>query len=297
MNELPPPDDRAHVRYRALWDRPDHDYTRARAFVEHLYARSQAYLDADIRRDLPRDFSQRFWEMCIATMLLDAGVELCPRSRRPNPSRGPDILLADGTTWIEAVSVGAGEGPDALQWPTGALGTVMYVPDERVSLRLLSVIFEKLGKAREYLSSGLVKPGDRYIVAVNAAEVPWARQESAVPRIVRSLFPIGSLEVTIGLPDGEVKGIGHAHRPHIRKELGAQVPTSLFLQDESALIGAVLYACVDEFNVRPEPKDDLILVHNPRAANPVPVGWVRAGHEYYLEGEAVKHVDHRSNAA
>lgn len=269
----------------------DAEGRRARDFVAELFERAAAFLDPNLAHDLPIDFPSRFWEMCVTVMLLDADIGLRRSADRPIVD-GPDLLLEDGTTWVEAVSAGPGTGADALVWPARFEGA-FHIPDERIRLRLLGAVKEKQEKGKKYVARGTVRPDHRYVIAVNAGEVPWARTELHIPRILRTLFPIGPMEVLMDVSTGAVTGSRYAYSPQVLKENGSGVATDSFLSPTSALVSAVLYACLDEYN-RPVPLGDAVhFVHNPSAANRLPNGFMMCGREYLPGDQAIDVRDHR----
>jgi hypothetical protein len=293
MSLLPQPAGTSHPRYAQLLGNSP-DSAQAHRFVADLFARSYEYLDARLRSDLPKDFPSRFWEMYVTCMLLESGIALVRTRDRPVQS-GPDLLLADGETWIEAVTAGPGTGADALSWPRGN-GVAYRIPDDRIILRILSAITTKSRVMKRYINHGLVSPQHRCVIAVNAGEVPLARVEQSVPRILRSVFPIGSMEVLISVPDGHVTGSRYAYRPRIAKEKGQEVDTTFFLSPESSHISAVFYACVDEYN-HPHPLQDAVhAVKNPQATVEWPEGRLVAGREYTARAGVIETIDHRSSS-
>jgi hypothetical protein len=43
------------------------------------------------------------------------------------------------------------------------------------------------------------------------------------------------------------------------------------------------------------PGAEFTIVHNPRATNPLPDGWLELGDEYWLDGSDLRHVRHAVN--
>ena len=151
----------------------------------------------------------------------------------------------------------------------------------------------------------MVKEEDDYVIAINGSLI--GRSERDVPRIVRTLFPIGNLVYHVHVPNNfnqrsEIIGQSHEYQREVVKCEGSRVPTDPFLNDEYAGVSAVLYSdCsllnfdyTENLNYRRLSRS-FILVHNPirhlvhtwRAS-----GLLRCGIGYYatsdIEGENKK---------
>ena len=267
------------------------EVAQTKPFVESLLVTAAPYLDADIAQKLKRQFHQCFWEMYLAAALLDAGVELVPRSERTRPDCGPDIQLRAGG-WIEAVAVSAGTGPDAVQ--EGQPGVARTVPDEEMKLRLLSALSEKRRKFDAYHASGLLNDGAPCLVAINGALVPSARLERTVPRIVRAVLEVGNEVFILDRASGEVTERTHENQPAVRKRSCASVSQGSFLDGSSALISASLYSCVDAVNRTQQLGSDFVTIHNPTADRPLARGHIRKGTEWWLDNDQLQRHDHRT---
>lgn len=266
------------------------EVAEAKPFVESLLKTTAPYLDADLEQKLQRQFHQCFWEMYLAASLLDAGVELVPRSERSGPDYGPDIQLRAGG-WIEAVTVTGGTGPDAVH--EGQPGVARTVPDEQMKLRLLSALSEKRRKFEGYQASGLLGDGVPCVVAINGALVPSARLERTVPRIIRAVLEVGNEVFVMDRASGQVTERTHDFQTEIRKQTGDPVSQGSFLDGSSALISASLYSCVDAVNRPRQLGSDFVTIHNPTTQRPMARGLIRKGTEWWVENEELKWHDHR----
>lgn len=265
--------------------------TEAKLFVESLLVMTAPYLDADIAEKLKRQFHQCFWEMYLTAALLEAGVELVPRSERSRRDYGPDIQLRAGG-WIEAVAVTAGVGPDAVQ--EGQPGVARAVPDEQMKLRLLSALSEKRRKFESYVASGLISDGAPCIVAVNGALIPAVRLERTVPRIIRAVIEVGNEVFILDRSSGDVVERTHESQADVRKASGAAVSQGAFVDGSAALISAAIYSHVDAVN---RPKDlgaDFVTIHNPTTDRPIARGSIPKGNEWWLENDQLRGYDHRT---
>lgn len=252
----------------------------AKVFTEQLFEKTHQYLDPDIVKELPGQFHQRFWEIYLAASLLEAGLSL----QHSNGRDGPDICIqVDGESkvWVEAVTASPGQGSDAVQ--EAEFGTVRSVPDDQIKLRLLNAFAEKSRKYERYRGRNWVGLNEPYIIAINAAQVPSARRELQIPRIVRSLLPFGFQVLHLNRENLELTDTSYEYQGEVVKISGTEVETTSFLNPKYSGISAVIYSCADVSNYPIEISNALLLFHNPLAVNPLPIGFLKKGHEYWVE--------------
>lgn len=241
------------------------------------------------------EFSSRFWEMYLVTSFLED--EFCLLKKK---IEGPDIKikLGDRIIWVEAVVPGPGGEMNNDRVPDLEYGVASDVPDEQIKLRLTNAFSEKFYKYKNYREKDLVKEEDDYVIAINGSLI--GRSERDVPRIVRTLFPIGNLVLHVRASNNfdqkpEIVGHSHEYQREIIKCEGSRVPTDPFLNDEYAGVSAVLYSdCrlltfdyTENLNYRRLSRS-FILVHNPirhlvhtwRAS-----GLLRCGTGYYVTSD------------
>jgi hypothetical protein len=266
--------------YCAIRDEINPRCQEAKMFVEELWGKAHEYLDSDILEELPDQFHQRFWEIYLAASLLESSLNLQHSSGRD----GPDICIKadDGSKiWVEAVTASPGQGNDAVQ--EAEIGTVRSVPDEQIKLRLLNAFAEKSKKYKRYREKNWVSTEEPYIIAINAALVPSASRELEIPRIVRSLLPFGFQVLHLSRETLEVTGNSYEYQGGVIKISGAEIETTSFLNPEYSGISAVIYSCVDVCNYPTEISRALLLFHNPLAKNPLPLGFLKKGYEYWVD--------------
>lgn len=290
MSEFFQPGDAPDERYRILRDDSFPLVVEARGFVERLWLETGPYLDQELPREARYNFQQRFWEMYLTHTLLVNGVPLTRRDQREFRKKGPDLLSADGATWIEAVLASPGIGPDAVQDPEP--GKASWVPHDAIKLRLLNALDEKQRKHDRYRESGIVQPDQRYVIAVGASAIRLAMLEQTIPRIVSSVLPFGPEQVHLDRESLEVVGESFAYQPTVAKLAGKPVPTTLFQDSHSAPISALLYAWADEINRPSHPGSEFMVVHNPMATNPLPRGFFPFGREYWYDEDKLHMRDH-----
>jgi hypothetical protein len=266
--------------YCAVKDEINSRCQEAKIFVEQLWGKTHEYLDSDILKELPVQFHQRFWEIYLAASLLEAGLNL----QRSSGRDGPDICINgdDGSkVWVEAVTASPGQGNDAVQ--EAEVGTLRSVPDDQIKLRLLNAFAEKSKKHKRYREKNWVSSEEPYVIAINAAQVPSARRELEIPRIVRSLLPFGFQVLHLSRETLEVTGNSYEYQGEVIKISGAEIETTSFLNPEYSGISAVIYSCVDAFNYPTEISRALLFFHNPLATNPLPLGFLKKGYEYWVD--------------
>lgn len=264
--------------YCALKDELNPRCQEAKRLVEELWGRVQNYVDPDVLAELPNQFHQRFWEIYLAASLVEAGLHLEQSSGR----HGPDICIkvAQSRVWVEAVTASSGQGNDAVQ--KAELGVVRDVPDDQIKLRLLNAFAEKSRKYKKYIEKNWVSAKEPYIIAISAAQVPSASLEREIPRIVRSLLPFGHQVLHLDMKTLELVNTSHKHQGVVFKTSGTEIETTSFLNAEYAGISAIIYSCADIFNHPVEISKSLLLFHNPLALNPIPLGFLKNGYEYWV---------------
>lgn len=266
--------------YRIVRDEPRS--ARFRALAEQLWAFFEPFADEDFTLAIAKDFHARFWEMYLAFGLNAQGHRVLPAIKP-----GPDLRIEgpERSIWLEAVAATKGSGPD--QVPEMVLDKVQDVPDELIVLRLRQSIDEKFRKLKRYLEKGIVAPTDPFVIAVNGRAVPFAFLEGEVPRILKALFPLGHITVTLNRETLKTVDERHEYRPLIGKISGGQVPTTVFLNQEYSAISAVLFCNSDLGNHPPDERNigaEFTLIHNPEALNPIPHRWLKCGVECWVDG-------------
>lgn len=252
----------------------------ARVAAEELWRRTHDYLDTDLAQKASMHFHQCFWEMYLADVLLDLGLPLVPRVKREGGDLGPDLLV-EPSIWIEAVTVSAGTGPDAVA--ADVPNQPRVVPDREIKLRLLSAFTEKSGIFERYRKNGVVRSNDACVVAINAASIPGVYLETTIPRIIRALLEVGDEMFVIDTSTGRVVERTHAHQPTVTKRSGSLVSQGMFFNGSHAHISACLYSAVDIMTQPVRHGRELILLHNPTASSPLPQGTIQRGREYWVD--------------
>ena len=266
---------------------------QARQIADSLWSTFAKYSDDNFRSEFRRDFHSRFWEMYLTCLLSHRGLDI--ECKKP----GPDILLKSNAlqVWIEAIapSPGAPASPDRV--PPPVFKAVRDHPETQILLRYRAAVREKFdNKYTEYLRKGIVRPQDPYIIAVNSSKIPSAFPDWEVPAILKAVFPMGDLQITIDRRDFTFIDSSHIYRPCIPKISGSVVDTDVFLNPAYEKISAVLFSHTSAFRYPPKPGSDIILVHNPTSVNHIPQGILPFGIEYVREDQdeelAIRRIEH-----
>ena len=204
-------------------DAPSDNAKECRTVAEKLWRQYHPYADSQFLIEIRKNFHARFWEMYLTCALLKYAPSNCYSLTCPKP--GPDIRLEhEGRViWIEAVVATDGTPGRADSITAPELNVVSTVPDEKIILRYTNALTEKNKKYLCYLSNGIIKKDDAFIVAVNGSPLSYRWADAEMPRILKAVFPIGPLAIAIR--EGKAESVQHLHRPLIVKEGGQSVST------------------------------------------------------------------------
>lgn len=259
------------VRYENVRDSTCPKLVRTKNSLEDLWKEYEPYADQDFKQKISEDFESRFWEMYLTVSLLRAGCSIQPRKRLD----GPDIEInySGKSIWIEAVAPTSGDPylPDSVpDFRPSTIPTSFAVPDDAITLRIRSAIEEKYHKWTKWREDEVVADNEPYIIAVNTCKIPISSLEKDIPRIVRSVFPIGNEQFTFNIPSFQTINHGYEFKPGIIKSSGKSVSTSIFLDQQYKYLSAILSSTVNpvtavEMIQKENMLGDYTIVHNPLA--------------------------------
>ena len=145
----------------------------------------EPFADNHFVKEIKRDFNARFWEMDLTCTLLELGYDVeCPKP-------GPDVKI-EGNTWIEAICPTGGQEDHPDKVPDIVTDIAQSIRSEPIALRFTSAILEKHRKYLGYIKDGVISETEPYIIAINGNQIPNARLDFPMPRIVRAVLSIGS---------------------------------------------------------------------------------------------------------
>ena len=250
-------------------------------YIESLWEYVCPYLSADLPVRAVHQFHPVFWEMYLTAAMLDRGLLVVPSERRRFRRKGPDLQVGDDPVWIEAVAVSRGISNDAVS--ESPPGVAVEVPDDGIKLRLLSGIRDKLLKHDHYVQRGIVHMHEPFVIAINAGRVPSASLERQIPRVIRTLLPIGDESIQINCRTGCARSAGYTFQGSVRRASGAVIATTLFQDQASAGLSAVIYSADDVLNRPSVHGDSFTVIHNPMARNPIQARWLPCSREWFVE--------------
>jgi len=270
-------------RFRRDWPKPISEHERIVEFLVETYRRyreeglADPHFDNELATGSEYVYRQRVGEMLLADALWNDGFKLS------SADNGPDLFAEKNgeSFWIELIT------PEPTGLPAEYLESlkpgsgVFHYPAQELLLRWTAAIAEKsrklLGSAERgvkgYLEKGIVRPGDRYVIAVNDRLLSvWPDGMTGIsqfPFPVEALLAVGPYETKINRETLETVGAGHQQRIFVLNKNDAKVRTNTFFDPEYAAISAVFGITLREEAVLGRPYRNA-LVYNPLAANPLP---------------------------
>lgn len=280
----------AHIRKR---------YPKAgcqETFSANLSSVCQAFVDSGLADpkfvvELTSGSDSKFWS-CVSEALLAERLRDKTFPARSTSGQGPDLLVMNGCrkVWIEAICPEPVGVPET--WLNIEPGKVGNFPHQEILLRWTSAVKEKAekllgsadGKVKGYIEKGVVAADDAYVIAINGCRLrhgPFSALLgiSQFPFAAEAVFPIGPYQLQINRETLKVVERGHQVRFHIEKPNGALVPTSTFLDARFGAVSAIWAVELNGSSVVGN-RELTVVVHNPLATNPVPLGFLSADEEY-----------------
>lgn len=266
--------------YVSLRDDPDLREQKAR--IEEMWRLFQKYADPHFRQEIALQFHPRFWEMYLTCIFLENRHNV-----QSNKGAGPDLkvhLSSNKLCWVEAIAPGPGNTDDTVEEPHSDGG---WVPDAKIVLRLRSAIETKFQSYNKYIQNKIIQQNDSYVSAINPRKIGFTVADCDPPRIIQAVFPIGTSYVEINTKTRKIVSEGYTSRYELKKISGKSVRTDVFLSDNYIGLSAVAFSNIRAHDFPQEVGSDLMVVHNPKAQNPIPRGWLTLGREYWFENSRI----------
>lgn len=228
--------------------------------IETLWKEYQPYADSNFQTDAMKNFHQRYWEMYLTCTLLRKGFEL---TKVGNFGLEYYFSHQGRKIWIEAIAPNQGTGLDEVFRHND--GNAHSVQTEQIILRFTHALLEKSRKIQADLEKSRISAEDLVILAINCANIPYAKYGAELPYFIKAFLPIGNLQIPINTRTMDSGKANHRYRPEINKSNGSQIRTDNLLNPEYSKIIGILHSGVDCVN---QPKilgDDFILLNNPHA--------------------------------
>ena len=271
-----------HLAWSALKCGNDGRSELFRQFCNDSYEMFKPYSDSDFVNKFKIEFFPQFWEMDLACTLIKSDKML---SSFYSGNKGPDICLLDDKykkIWVEAICPDKGSTTDQI--PNYENNQVNTIPSDKIILRITSAIYKKHKIHLNYIKDKVCSADEPYIIAINGCLLtPGPGLDDVTPRIVKAVFEGGIDMIDYDLNSGLIDKRWCKNKQFIPNHNEVKVYLGYFFQKEFSNISAVLYSD-SSYCTRPtELGGDYILVHNPLAKNPLPVGFLGVGIEYYLK--------------
>lgn len=247
--------------------------------------------DAKFMTEISLGSDAKFWS-CVSEALLAAHLSYAGLAPSASPRGvGPDFLVMENgrKIWIEVICPEPRDVPP--EWLQPIFNGVVHFPHTEILLRWTSAIKEKAekligsndGTIKGYLDKGIVSPDDAYVIAINGRQLRGSFSSvtgiSQFPFAAEAAFAIGPYQIKIDRDTLQQTGAGHQHRPEIIKTNGSAVPADTFLDPRFRPISAIWAVDIDGTSVIGN-SEDLAVIHNPNANNPIPTGFLPAYNEY-----------------
>jgi hypothetical protein len=278
-------------------------YAPVRDRIEEMWATYEPYCpDPNLLEEARIHFVERTWEMRLGCVLLERGFPLVRGS-----AAGPDLCIdVSPRIWVEATVVIPGVGADRVPGRAARAFTVDqrgYTDDElpgidwhgrppseeSVILRCTQALERKREQYDRSVRAGIVKPRDRYVVAMSLAGIDqsfFLCDFDGIPIFLKALFGIGADRILLSRTDGEKDRLYRPSRPVVAKESGAEVAAHAFASSSHPEISGVFGTCSDIVNASLQAGNEIMFVNNPRAQAPIAPGTFDFGMEFIASEDA-----------
>jgi hypothetical protein len=249
----------------------DSDLFPLRARIGELFRSLDGLEDGHFEQQLDLDPYARLWEMMLATILTAHGYK--PKSSE----HGPDFVVErdGGRIFLEAICPGPGDESNPNSVPPIIYGApeMQEVPTDKIVLRLCHALAEKKARYIQYRDQGIVSETDACVIAISSSRIGrtsglWP------PTIMRATHGLGNPYVDFDKDAGPVAE-GIESRSSIQKINRTSVDSKFFASGENGVIAGVLYSDCSVFSLPFDLFGQSLLLHNPKARVPIPVGFVQ----------------------
>ena len=185
--------------------------------------------------------------------------------------------------WFEAIAPTEGAGPDAVPQLGNDKLVASDAPENQIILRITGALETKRAQWAKNLKNGRVSKHDGYIVSINDRSIRDAPFGSHMPYVVKALYGLGDLAVSINLETNRSIEWKYSHRPTIPKAKGIGISSQPFAARECPEVSAVLYSSVNVANYPKRLGGDFMILHNDQPAVELPRDALRFAREVWLE--------------
>lgn len=247
---------------------------------EEILKKVELYLDKGFREKIRENTLSCMWEMFLCYILINNGKKINELKQKKGGRKGPDFCIEGESgqrTWVEAISVKIGENKNKVKGKkAGWVESLdMSFP---IMLRFTSAIEEKYKKYAGYYKESIIKDDDHYIIAVCYTEISHETLFDARKTIQKILKTVTEPEIEIP-----------------KKGTEKTVATGYFNKMKYSGISAVLFNCFPRLPINDSDiVDNVILVHNQNAKNPLEKGWLGQGFEVEFKHPTYKLTDYKN---
>lgn len=243
-----------------------------RFLFEDCYKNYKPFQDANFLKEITTRFHQRTWEMYLNTLFIKNGRQL--KKDRGDNHADLQIMRKQSLIHVECIAVTHGDAtnPDAVpkMYVAEDIEHIVAsdVPEDKILLRITHALNDKHKQYKKRVVDGRVSENEPYIIAINTGELEHPEH---LPRILKAVFAIGYLTLRMrknGLPVSNPPSFW-GRREIISKTNNEDINMTFFERDENKGISAVIYSNSNVLNYLTKKKNDIILVHNPLATNPI----------------------------
>lgn len=249
-------------------------------FLSSKYEKYKDFLDTSFEKRLVGgEFNSRLTELYFIEALVESGLHIQHKG-----DCGPDIWINDISGWGEFVA--ATELPERQL--RGKPFEVRNVDLDEPLVRISSVLSTKSKKLKMDITKGIVKADEPIVLFVSTRQLrdPYPMNpEGQLSSFARAVFPLNKPTLTF-YPDSHSSSWSYEFDPGLKKNETTKIENNYFISKDNSHISAVVFSyssIFDEYfspNHNAKSGDDFVVIHNPRASNPITSGLFNCSEEY-----------------
>jgi hypothetical protein len=275
------------------------EYADVKSYLNELYNEYVGKLDKDFISQFIADCKSCIWELVLTHYFESNNIACAARQ-----ANYPDfcVNISGKEIYIEATAVSAGENEPDLIWMPERTDKpqTRRIHKHPIQRRIISVINAKKQQYDKWLKSENIDPCVPFIIAISLSKIMRINYATDPMSIIGSVLGIGDLVVplSVGDKDGMVEDLDayYQYEDGVRNHNGALINKNIFLEGgeniSAILISKINYSDPVEFFLLKEEKNvnDLMLVHNPTAKNPLQHKLLQVQYEYILDSGEIKKI-------
>ena len=272
----------------------------AKEYWQDLYNLYRVMLDSDFVTALSKDSFSGIWELTIVHFLSshhEKGLNLISHKKKSSiPDFCADIL--GSRFYFEAICVSPGNIPELKVTLSEVSGKARRTPVAENMERLTAAIREK-GHTKYYGEKACgykcaMEDGSGLVIAISIAKIQFHNRSNNFIEDLRCIFGISSMKIPLAQDSNRHYKMGTPYHEQqltfektsnkeMENKRGSPLKMDYFANDEYAHISAMLlsydgrvfFPNIEIFDgiLWNECRNDFILIHNPFAKNPLPVGF------------------------